>query len=45
MVASNYFNSTSFKIDLIAFIPWGFLAALIDGRLKFLWVIKALRIG
>ena len=44
VVAANYFASTYFKLDLISFIPWGLFGALVDERLKFTWVIKALRI-
>ena len=44
IVATNYLKSSSFKIDLIAFIPWGILFGLIDQRLIFMWVIKAIRI-
>ena len=43
-VASGYLNST-FCVDLIAFIPWGYLLAGIDHKLKIFWVVKAIRIG
>jgi len=43
-VATSYLNCT-FCIDLIAFIPWGYLLASIDYKMKIFWVIKAIRIG
>ena len=44
VVATNYYYSTYFKMDLISFIPWGLFGTMFDRRLKFLWVVKALRI-
>mmetsp|Transcript_18773 Transcript_18773/g.28885 ORF Transcript_18773/g.28885 Transcript_18773/m.28885 type:complete len:173 (-) Transcript_18773:2807-3325(-) len=43
VVATRYLNS-GFLIDLIAFIPWGYIMGTVDPRLKFFWVVKALRI-
>jgi hypothetical protein len=45
VVATNYLYSTYFKMDLISFIPWGLIGTAFDERLKFLWVVKALRIS
>lgn len=42
-IATTYFKNR-FPKDLITFIPFGFFSFL-DNRLKFLWVIKTLRIG
>lgn len=43
MVATKYFQG-HFKKDLFIFIPWGLIFTLIDQRLRFFWVTKALRI-
>jgi len=44
-VAYKYF-SNKFSIDVLAFLPIGWLMAVaIDSRLKFFWVLKAIRIG
>ena len=39
-----YFNSNAFKLDILSFLPWGWMFGFIDERLKFLWVIKVIRI-
>ena len=43
-VATRYLHS-DFCIELIAFIPWGYLLGLIDHKLKIFWLVKAIRIG
>jgi hypothetical protein len=30
---------------MISYIPWGWFMTMLDKRLKFFWVIKAIRIG
>jgi hypothetical protein len=42
-IAQNYLRG-DFLLDLIVFVPWGGIFSLVDNRLKFLWLIKALRI-
>ena len=34
-----------FLVNLICLIPWGYLLAFIDHKLKVFWLIKELRIG
>lgn len=43
VVASNYLTS-DFKMDFFAFLPWGYVASVVDHRLVFFWVLKAVRI-
>ena len=38
-----YLNSRNFKLDLMAFIPWGYLGY-INQNLRFMWFIKIVRI-
>lgn len=42
-VALEYLR-TNFKYDFISFLPLGYFAVLIDHKLSFFWVIKAIRI-
>ena len=42
-VAFRYLYSRSFKLDLVAFIPWGYMGY-INPNLSFMWFIKILRI-
>ena len=43
IIAENYLRG-DFLLDMIVFVPWGGIFSLVDNRLKFLWLIKALRI-
>lgn len=43
-VAQAYLNSYAFKLDFLSFLPWGWMFGFIDERLKFMWVIKVIRI-
>ena len=44
-LATKYLNSFQFKMDILAFIPFGLIFSLIDTRLDFFWILKAIRIG
>ena len=44
IIAKNYFNN-QFRIDFITFLPIGYFFTLISRKLKFMWVIKTLRIS
>ncbi len=44
VVAYNYLTS-SFIIDLIALIPWGYFSQLVEKRWKFFWIFKSIRIS
>jgi len=43
-VALRYY-STDFLVDMIALIPWGYILAQFDPKLKVFWIVKAIRIG
>lgn len=43
-ISNNYLRG-SFVIDFIVFMPFGYLASLLDERLRLLWIIKAFRIN
>ena len=42
-VAQGYLHSRDFKLDLMAFIPWGYMGY-INPNFSFMWFIKILRI-
>ena len=42
-VALRYYN-TSFIVDLIALIPWGYIMGMFDPKLRVFMLIKAIRI-
>ena len=44
VTTKNYLHKR-FLIDLLALLPIGLVAQIIDDRLGFLWVLKAIRIG
>ena len=43
-IATRYFCST-FIIDMIALIPWGYILSFIDYKFRVFWVLKIIRIG
>mmetsp|Transcript_33523 Transcript_33523/g.51522 ORF Transcript_33523/g.51522 Transcript_33523/m.51522 type:complete len:94 (+) Transcript_33523:125-406(+) len=43
-VSSKYLTG-QFPLDFVAFLPIGLIVSMIDERLRFLWVIKAIRVG
>ena len=44
MVSERYFKG-GFALDLLIFLPIGYFMSLIDSKLKFFWVLKAIRIA
>lgn len=44
VVCASYLHG-NFLIDLIAFLPLGYVFSLLDSRLDLFWIIKTLRIG
>lgn len=44
-IAVRNLNSSSFKFDMLAFIPWGYFMTKVNPRNKYFWVVKAIRIG
>jgi hypothetical protein len=42
-ISSHYFKN-GFIIDFLTFLPLGYFFMEVDGKLKFFWAIKALRI-
>lgn len=45
VVSSKYLTSRKLKLDIVAFLPIGWFFTRYDARLKFFWIIKALRLG
>jgi hypothetical protein len=44
-IAVNYLRSRKLKLDLVSFLPIGWFFGYYDERLRFLWIIKATRLG
>jgi hypothetical protein len=44
-IALRNLNSSAFKFDMVALMPWGSIMCLFDARNKYFWAIKAIRIG
>jgi hypothetical protein len=45
VIALRYLRSRKLKLDTISFLPIGWIASLYDERLRFFWIIKAMRLG
>ena len=44
-IAVRYLRSRKIKLDIISFLPLGWIFSRYDERLKFFWIIKATRLG